>query len=296
MTRLNEPQVLFDQAAHTYTDIATGEMLHGITSTVMHALFPDRLSGIPQQILDRAAARGTAVHEECELIASLGVEPCSEDGRAYAALLKEHRLEPIATEYTVSGFGFATNIDAVYEGAQYGSVQIADIKTTYRLDEEYVSWQLSICAEMLELCNPFVKTERLFAVWLRGGKARLVEVKRRTRAEVAAACEAAINGETYKWQKDADADLTAALKILAETKAEIDALQSEFDNQKALVMARLSETGLRTIETPLCKATITQGGTARSFDTARFKAENPELYDRYLSERETKPSLRLTLA
>ena len=70
---------------------------------------------------------------------------------------------------------------------------------------------------------------------------------------------------------------------------------AEFDKQKTLVMARLSETGMRTIETPLCKATITQGGTARSFDTARFKAENPELYDRYISERETKPSLRLTL-
>ena len=56
--------------------------------------------------------------------------------------------DALANEYTVSDEEyFASNIDCVWE--KEGEISLADIKTTYRIDKESLSWQLSIYAYLL---------------------------------------------------------------------------------------------------------------------------------------------------
>ena len=130
MTQLKQIPVLFNQEEHTYTNTETGEMLKGITSTLIHRLFPDKYSGIPQAVLARAAERGTAIHEEIELVETIGIAPSTEEGRNYIKLKEEHALNFLESEYTVSDLEhYATNIDAIYE-VEENVVDIADFKTT----------------------------------------------------------------------------------------------------------------------------------------------------------------------
>jgi hypothetical protein len=65
------------------------------------------------------------------------------------------------------GEHYASKIDAVYQGEK--GVILNDRKTTYHLDKEYVSWQLSIYAWMFERMNPGVEVEGLTATWMREG-------------------------------------------------------------------------------------------------------------------------------
>ena len=98
MTQLKQIPVLFNQEEHTYTNTETGEMLKGITSTLIHRLFPDKYSGIPQAVLARAAERGTAIHEEIELVETIGIAPSTEEGRHYLKLKEEHDLNFLESE------------------------------------------------------------------------------------------------------------------------------------------------------------------------------------------------------
>ena len=47
-TILNRVPVLFDPDTHTYTNEETGELLSGITGTLLKRLFPSKYDGVPK--------------------------------------------------------------------------------------------------------------------------------------------------------------------------------------------------------------------------------------------------------
>ena len=199
MTKLNPIPVLFDQEGHTYLNTQTGVVLRGITGTLIHRLFPDKYKDIPQSVLEKAAARGSKVHEEIELAETIGVTPSTEEGRNYLSLKEAYGLRFLESEYTVSDLdNYATNIDGIYE-VEDNVVDIADYKTTSRFDKESVSWQLSICAYFLEKNNPHVKVRKLFGIWLRGDIAQLIEVERKSDDDVQALIEADLEDRGYDY-------------------------------------------------------------------------------------------------
>ena len=101
-----------------------------------------------------------------------------------------------ANEYTVSDNEyFASNIDCVWEKAD--KISLGDIKTTLHLDEEYLSWQLSIYAYLFEFQNPLIKVDKLFGIWVRGDKHELVEIPRKPDEEVKKLMECEMKGEQY---------------------------------------------------------------------------------------------------
>ena len=91
---------------------------------------------------------------------------------------KENNLTPLVNEYLVSdAMSYASSIDIIFD-----DLTLADIKTTSRLDMEYLSWQLSIYAHLFEMQNPGLKVPRLLAIWLpkpRYGRSMLVDVQRK---------------------------------------------------------------------------------------------------------------------
>ena len=57
---------------------------------------------------------------------------------------------------------------------------LVDIKTTYEVDEEYLSWQLSMYE--LAIGREF---DKLYCLWLpKGGVGKLIEVKRKSKEEI----------------------------------------------------------------------------------------------------------------
>lgn len=295
MTKFNTIPVVFDQEAHTYTNTDTWQQYVGITSTLMARLFPDKYAGIPTEVLEKAAERGSIIHETIELVNTLGIVPSNVEAQNYIKLAKEYGLKHLASEWTVSDMEYyATNIDAIYE-VEENVVDIADFKTTSKLDREYVSWQLSIGAFLLEKNNPHVKVRKLYAIWLRGEIAEIVEVNRRTDDEVLALMQADIEDKPYEYKPffpDYISENEMALFVLGK---KIKELTDEYEAIKADVLAKMEEQGDKSFDTGNVLITYVAPQKRESFDSKRFREENAEIYGKYMKMSETKPSLKLTL-
>ena len=297
-TILNRVPVMFDPDTHTYTNEETGEQLSGITGTLLKRLFPGKYDGVPKDILAKAAEKGSNVHASIELYEKIGVTPSTQEGKAYADITRRNGMVALDCEYTVTDFKhYASQIDVIYE-VQENVVDLADIKTTYKFDEESVSWQLSIYAYMMSLCNPHVKVRKLLGIWLRGDTAQIIEVKRHTDEEVVILIKSDM--------ADKDDDIPATEQPLPDyIKANIDRLyevvqkkkelQEEEQRIKSEILDKMSGDNLKSVDAVRILFTVVKERTKRRFDEKRFKEEHSELFNEYQKEITEKETLKITL-
>ena len=92
--------------------------------------------------------------------------------REYLRLEKKNKIEPLEHELKVSyKYLYAGTLDL--KGYVNGKSAIIDIKTTYELDELYVSWQNSL----YELADG--KVDELYCIWLPKGRlGKLIKLER----------------------------------------------------------------------------------------------------------------------
>lgn len=297
-TRLNRVPVMFDPDTHTYTNEETGELLSGITGTLLKRLFPGKYDGVPKDILAKAAEKGSNVHASIELYEKIGVTPSTQEGKAYADITRRNGMVALDCEYTVTDFKhYASQIDVIYE-VQENVVDLADIKTTYKFDEDSVSWQLSIYAYMMSLCNPHIKVRKLLGIWLRGDTAQIIEVKRHTDEEVIRLIESDM--------ADKDDDIPATEQPLPDyIKANIDRLyevvqkkkelQEEEQRIKSEILGKMSGDNLKSIDAVRILFTVVKERTKRRFDEKRFKEEHSDMFNEYQKEITEKETLKITL-
>lgn len=294
MTKLNEIPVRFDQQEHTYTNIETGERYMGITGTLVRRVNPLKYSGIPDAVLQRAAERGTAIHEQLELIESLGVDPTTQEGMNYLLLKEEHHLKYLASEHTVSDMKrYATNIDVIYE-VEENVVDIADYKTTYRVDHESASWQLSTCAMFLEMNNPHLKVRNLYVIWLRDANAEIFTEQRHGEDEVLALMEADENDEPFVTGHEIPEEAEKIISRLESLLLDQKELETEIDKLKQRLFEQMKESGETKYSTPTLTISRTKPGVRTSFDSKKFKEDNPSLYEQYVKKSDTGGSIRVT--
>lgn len=294
MIQLKEIPVSFDAKSHTYTNTETGEILQGITQTLLRRIFPDKYAGIPQHILEAAAARGTAVHNEIEIAEELDTEFTTHQGENYRMMKEREGLKFLTSEYCVSDLEhYASKIDLVFEGES--GVYLADIKTTQKFDAESVSWQLSIYAYLFGLANPDIKVERLYGIWVREEFAELIEVRRHTADEVEALIAADLQDIPFGRPDDTPKYIAAVTPLLRSLKERIDALTAEYDTIKNNLMMQMQEHGDKTAECDGLKVTYTPPTERRSFDSKAFQKDNKDLYDKYTKLTSTSPQIRITI-
>ena len=297
-TILNRVPVLFDPDTHTYTNEETGEQLSGITGTLLKRLFPGKYDGVPKDILAKAAEKGSNIHASIELYEKIGVTPSTQEGKAYADITRKNGMVALDCEYTVTDFKhYASQIDVIYE-VQENVVDLADIKTTYKFDEESVSWQLSIYAYMMSLCNPHIKVRKLLGIWLRGDTAQIIEVKRHTDEEVIRLIESdmADNGDDIPATEQPLPDyIKANIDRLYEVVQKKKELQEEEQRIKSEILDKMSGDNLKSIDAVRILFTVVKERTKRRFDEKRFKEEHSELFNEYQKEITEKETLKITL-
>lgn len=291
MITLNPSWVVFNEDEHTYT--LNGAQLHGITGMLSRQLFANKYSGIPESILQRAAERGTLIHNDCRFADCTGLEPQTLEGKNYLNLRKDFQV--LANEYTVSDNEyFASNIDCVW--AQGEDVILADIKTTSHLDEDYLSWQLSIYAYLFELQNPHLKVSKLYGVWLRDNIAKLVEVQRKDDDTIVTLMNCEKNGENYLVPQDEKALIPrTAIDILIEAKQLAEYYTNRYKEIESTLLAAMVDNGVKSWDTERIKATYTPAGETTKFNSKKFQEENPELYQKYLTKSVRKETIRVTI-
>lgn len=177
--------IKFLEAEHIY--LVDGIIVPSVSTILGATIFKDKYANVPSYILNAKRDFGTNVHKAIETSMSeyLTYEELLsyED---YERLVREHNIEPVEHEQIV-------HYDLLYAGtfdmiALWGELQsLGDVKTTYRLDVEYLSWQLTMYE--MAYCHLYGvdRFEKLFAIWLpknRSGK--VVEIERKTDEEVMA--------------------------------------------------------------------------------------------------------------
>lgn len=299
---LNHCGVVFDEERHTYT--LNGKPLMGITGILHKYIFPDKYANIPQAVLDRAAERGHEIHRQVQM----WIEgfPFAESAPEVEAFMKQG-INFTESEYLVSDMEhFASSIDIVD-----ADDNLYDIKTTYSLDTDYLSWQLSIYAYLFELQNKR-PAGNLFGVWLRNGECKIIEVKRIEAEIIRALLNAAAKDEPFEnpmatTDKD-NADMTvmanqqqklAMLAALEKGIADMETKRKEMEADSALLKESLLEVmeknGIKTFETDNIKLTVKAASERKTFDSTRFKADCPDVYEKYLKTSSVKSSLTIKL-
>lgn len=292
---LRQSKVIFNEEEHTYK--LGKAYLSGITGIISKYIFPDKYKGIPDSVLMNAAEKGKAIHKDIENYEE-GLPYCLIETKAYISLMAENGISHLASEYIVSdNKRYASAIDKVDD--QYN---LYDIKTTYTLDEDYISWQLSIYAYLFELQNGF-PCNSLFAIWIKGSNAKLVPIKKIDSEIIKEFLDAAYNETIWfnpleKSLSNVEFALQRAVEFetfIHDLEEQKKLLEESYSSVKAQILEEMTKNNVKKWETDNIVLTKVEDTVQVSFDSKSFKNDNPELYKKYEKQINKRGYLKITL-
>lgn len=167
----------FIKETHTY--LVDGIVTPSVSTILKATIFENKYQDVPEAILKNAAEFGTAIHNAIEHNDPILLDDTQHEVyERWVALKEKHNIEPVEQEQMIhyeqeyaGTFDMIANIK--------GNRCLVDIKTTYNLDKEYLSWQLSLYA--------YAKGHdgELYAIWLpKRKKAQLVKIERKEEYQI----------------------------------------------------------------------------------------------------------------
>lgn len=150
-----------------------------VSQILRATVFKDKYKNVPEHILQAAADFGTAIHDAIERDNDIFLDDIQKEKfKEYQEIKKEHNIKIVAQEQMVYFDGevkYAGRYDMLAE--INGELTLIDVKTTYALDKEYISYQLSFYAMALEKMG--YPPKKLAPIWLpKRKKGKLVYVER----------------------------------------------------------------------------------------------------------------------
>lgn len=280
--------LIFIKEGHKY--FLDGVQIPGITGVINKYLFPDSFKGVDEETLRNATEIGSRIHMLCEHADMLDMYETPEQ-----ILYKEMRdsagFKHYGSEVKVTnGSTHATAIDKVYLNPD-GSVDIADIKTTYKVDKDKLAWQLSINAMMYEHCFG-VKVRNMYCIWIKKdlSDSAVIPIKIRIPdEECARLLQADAEGaETFEteWARPyhlegITEDVATLLERSAEIDAQIKALKAEQDGIKEQANEAFKSSGAQTWKLPYVTISRTKETQRVSIDAKKLKELSEQLQKDY---------------
>lgn len=289
--------VFFDDITHSYIN-NDDKILIGVTSLMRkHGLAPD-YSNVDADTLNRKAAYGSAVHKSIErYIKGESVESTPEL-EAYKAA----GINALASEYLVSdNETVASSVDIVSE-----ELDLIDVKTTSRLHNTALQWQLSIYAYLFELQNPGLHVRNLYALHIKKSRGRIVSelvgIERLPDSEVEELIRCEREGRIYSPSLPAEREQDRQLQQLYDIEMFISEIEekarkakAERDEMLAAIYAKMEAGNLKKIETDRMTITRVLPSVRVSVDSRMLQSDYPQIYDAVKRETETKGSIRIKI-
>lgn len=299
MIQLNQnTRVSFESITHSYL-LDNEVYLMGVTSLMRkHGLSPN-YDNIPIEVLQRAAERGSKVHQDIE-------DYCNGKEVVMTPSLKAYigcGVKAIANEYLVSDNEIvASSIDIVADAGD-GKVNLIDIKTTSVLHLEPLSWQLSIYAFLFKFQNPDIEVAGLYGLHIKSGKAQLVQVPRKDDSEIIDLlfCEKEDLPFIPKTKELPTAtkdmlttleDVTAQITLIKTSLKEAEDIKKAIEQK---IIAEMEEKALKTLENGPMKVTYIAPYTREGVDAKKLQEAMPEVYDRYKKITNIGASIKVTI-
>lgn len=169
-------QLLFFDENHEYT--VDGAVLPSV-SHILRFLSKEMYQDVNQYVLDKAAERGTAVHQACEILDKYKTVECDDEYvpylQAYIRFIKEHNVQwsEIEKRFYHKERMYAGTIDRF--GIVDGIQSLVDIKTLCTVHKTVVKAQLNGYNDM-RISNGLDQADKLYCLQLmKDGKYRLYD-------------------------------------------------------------------------------------------------------------------------
>lgn len=298
--KLKKSKVVFDEIKHTY-HLGKKE-LSGITGTLIKRAFPDTYKDIPESVLAKAAERGGMIHNAFEMFCTvcgcdLSVYPNpTQELCDFSDILHSYGLHHVESEYLVTdNKHFASAIDGIFVDEE-GNIFLCDYKTTSTLHYDNVSLQLSIYARWFEQMNPKIKVKEIVCMWFKDGKSKFQPLPRVSDEKIDGLVTAYLeNDDTYRYEVEIPEDFSELEQEYRLITARLEALKLRQDTIKEQLLYMMEENKQKSIKTSFASYAYVAASTSKRFDSKLFKDTEPDHYEHYLKDVETKPSIRIKL-
>ena len=297
----------FNEEKHEYT--LNGKTLISVTQLMRkHNLAPS-YDNVSQEVLQAKAERGTLIHKEIEEYNTEKKIGFTEELGNYIQYIQEHKVDVINSEYKVNNDIVAGTIDLIC--IEDNKNIVADLKTTYQLHKEAVSWQLSIYAylywmswESKELAKKDYETMIGKAYHFeKDSKLNVVEIKLKPFEEIEKLMECERKGEIYKQelviQDNKLMELADLETYITSLEEKVKQAKEQQANLKNALMDEMEKQNLKSFENDRLKLTYVAPSQRNStkVDTKTLKEKYPNVYDELVttSTTEVSRSLRITV-
>lgn len=347
--------VIFDEDSHSYQLdgkrlLGITGLIHSILGL---GVYPEADDYVKDYIIPKAGSRGTAIHHAIQTYDQLGIKQTvqtvnTRQGDHYEMMEWNvsqeldnyirhlNGFESLANELTVSDNNkYASQIDNVWRRVDTNGIWLVDTKSNnidlyplcgYYQDsyfnsgeqalQEYLSWQLSIYAELFEAENPGLKIEGLACNWLRKDRAAFWVIPRKPSKLVKELLttdymftdngpvyfhhDLSVFGITNKCSPESAPTTSTESEALApiispESIDEFAALlrqhreiEAKLDESKKNLRDIMLANNIKSFDFGPFSAVIVADSETISFDSKKFKSDHAELYSQYTTRKPKK--------
>lgn len=284
----------FDELKHEYR--WGDKILPSVTTILEKTLFNTKYENINEETLKKAAERGTIIHKEIENYLTNDELGFSSELFNFIQIEEENNLINMQSEVKIHDENMAGTIDILadrIDSSKNKKQILADIKTTYKLDTVYVSWQLSFYAYILKNFYD-IEVDELYAIWLRDNKHSFVKVERKTDKEVEDVLEAFKNGSKIDLYPNTIQTIPQDKQIaFCCILKQIKDMEEKTKEIKEAILKEMETRGIENAVIGDVQIIYKRPSTKTSVDTKKLKENG--LYEKYTKKSSVKSSITIKL-
>lgn len=287
--------ITFDEKKHAYTD-EKGNQIPSVTQ-ILGKVYGTGLEKAPSYFVERAAEKGTAIHKEIETYIQTGEMGQSKEFKAWLEIFKIslHFMDKQGSEMIIfadTPYGqFAGTVDLLANGFLY---DWKTCKTATRAQIAKWQKQLSFYCYALRQMGQWVNLP-LNIVHLTD-KCDIIKVDYLGDEFVEETMRLYSAGEVAeKPQYDLETVSQKDLALLEDTLFQIESLEKVADSIRSKIKDEMERRGILDLQIGKVKMTYVAGTIRQTFDSKKFKEDDPDLYAVYLKDMVVKPSVRITI-
>ena len=291
----------FDEQTHTYTN-EKGEVLISVTQLLKLSGISPNYDFVNEEVLKAAADKGSLIHKEIEDYIKKGEIGFTTELHEFITYVKEQGIKILASEKQVYNDRVAGTIDLIFQYPN-GKVVYADFKTTSTVHKQAVSYQLSIYKDLDKNSEHEIDANYEDAdleVWhfLNDGSLEVRSVMEIAKSALDRLYESITTGkplEKTEEEKQFLKELYDAEKVIAYYENEKKLAEENRNKVRDKIIEIMKEQGITKFENDNISITYIAPTDAETFDSKRFKEENPNTYQEYVKITHKKESVRITL-
>ena len=284
--------IRFVEETHQYW-LGDKELISVTTLMQKHGLAPS-YDGVPENVLNAKAKRGTLIHKEIEDYCVKGEIGFTDELMLFIDYVTEHGIKVLFNELLVYNDLVAGTIDLIIAGNT-----IADIKTTSSLHLEAVSWQLSIYAYLYNLTHEEKVVNGKVFHFNSLGELVVKDVPLKPEYLVERLLECERRGEILNHELDFTQQkiekIYAIENFIKETKLQQKRAELDLELLKAELIVAMNNQCVKKFENDRIRITYVDEYEKETLDSKKLKAENLDIYKAYAKKTTVAPTVKITI-